>query len=230
VSLLSPDTAHLLEQYGYAAVALAVAIESVGVPFPGETTLIAAAIYAGTGHRMSITGVVVAAAFGAIMGDNIGFWIGRGVGYRVLLRYGSYIRLTERRIKLGQYLFLRHGGKVVFFGRFIAVLRALAAVLAGVNRMAWPHFLAFNAAGGIAWAALYGLGSYFLGEQVHRVLGSMGIWLLAAAAIMTAAGFVFLRRYEEQLANQAEAALPGPLAPVRHGRPTARIDDDGASR
>jgi len=93
--------------------------------------------------------VIAAAASGAILGDNLGFWIGREGGYRLLRRYGRYIRLEERRLKLGQYLFMRHGGKVVFFGRFVAVLRAWAAFLAGTNRMRWPRFLLFNAAGGI---------------------------------------------------------------------------------
>ncbi len=170
MSLLSPDVTQMIGQYGYGAVALAVGIESIGIPFPGETMLIAAAVYAGSTHQLSVTLVVVAAAAGAIMGDNIGFWIGREFGFRFLLRYGRYVRVTEPRIKLGQYLFLRHGGKVVFFGRFVAVLRALAAALAGTNRMSWLRFLAFNAAGGIAWATIYGFGAYLLGQQITLVL------------------------------------------------------------
>ncbi len=216
MSLLSPDVMQLIGQYGYGAVALAVGIESVGVPFPGETTLLAAAIYAGTTHRLSIAGVIAAAALGAIIGDNIGFWLGREFGYRFLLRYGRYVRVTEPRIKLGQYLFLRHGGKVVFFGRFVAVLRALAAFLAGANRMTWSRFLAFNAAGGIVWAALYGAGAYYLGKQVHHVLGPVGIGLLVVTAVLMIAGFFILRHHEKQLEERAERALPGPLIPVKH--------------
>jgi len=150
---------HLLVTYGYWAVLLFVAIESTGIPFPGETMLLVAAIAAGTTHQLSIAFVIMAAASGAILGDNLGFWVGREGGYRLLRRYGRYIRLEERRLKLGQYLFLRHGGKVVFFGRFVAVLRAWAAFLAGTNRMRWPRFLLFNALGGIIWATLYGLGA-----------------------------------------------------------------------
>lgn len=149
---------HLLATYGYLAVLLFVAIESTGIPFPGETMLLVAAIAAGTTHQLSIAWVIVAAAGGAILGDNLGFWVGREGGYRLLRRYGRYIRLEEHRLKQGQYLFLKHGGKVVFFGRFVAVLRAWAAFLAGTNRMRWPRFLLFNAAGGIVWATLYGLG------------------------------------------------------------------------
>src|SRR5579863_8734771 len=98
------DLTHLLTTYGYFAVLVFVAIESIGIPFPGETMLLFAAIYAGTTHHIMILFVIIAAACGAILGDNIGFWIGREGGYRLLRRYGRYIRLNERKIKLGQYL------------------------------------------------------------------------------------------------------------------------------
>jgi hypothetical protein len=108
--------------------------------------LIAAAIYAARPGPQYVE-VIAAAAAGAIVGDNIGYWIGREIGFRLLVRYGSHVGQTEGRIKVGQYLFQRHGGKIVFFGRFIALLRVLAALLAGVNRMSWPRFFFFNAAG-----------------------------------------------------------------------------------
>ena len=157
--ILALDLTHLLSVYGYWAVLVAVGIESTGIPFPGETTLLVAAVYAGSAHRLSIVGVIAAAAAGAILGDNLGFWVGREGGFRLLCRYGPYLRLDERQLKLGQYLFRQHGAKVVFLGRFVAVLRAWAAVLAGTNRMPWACFLPYNAAGGscgprsTAWAA-----------------------------------------------------------------------------
>ena len=144
ISMTTHNFLHLLTTYGYWAVFVFIAIESMGIPFPGETMLLVAAIYAGTTHHLSILLVIVAAASGAILGDNLGFMIGRVGGYRLLRRYGRYIRLDERKLKLGQYLFMKHGGKVVFFGRFVAVLRAWAAFLAGTNRMPWPGFLLFN--------------------------------------------------------------------------------------
>lgn len=202
---------HLLAAYGYWAVLLFVAIESLGIPFPGETMLLVAAIAAGATHQFSITTVIVAAALGAILGDNVGFWIGREGGYRLLRRYGRYLHLEERRLKLGQYLFLKHGGKVVFFGRFVAVLRAWAAFLAGVNHMRWPRFLFFNASGGIVWATLYGLGGYFLGDTIHRVTGPIGTILLVLAALLILAAIVIVRRNEQRLEDEAERALPGPL-------------------
>ena len=209
--MLSADQAALLHHASYGAVALAVGIESLGIPFPGETTLLAAAIYAGTTHKLNIYGVISAAAAGAIVGDSIGFWLGHRFGLWLLLRLGRYVRITERRIKLGQYLFRLHGGKVVFFGRFVAVLRALAAFLAGTNRMSWPRFLAFNAAGGIVWSGLYGGGAYLLGHEAHRILGPAGAALGVAAVVLVAVGFVFVRRHESRLEDEAERALPGPL-------------------
>src|ERR671925_1694627 len=101
---------HLLVAYGYWAVLLFVAIESTGIPFPGETMLLAAAVYAGTTHHLQIPLVIAAAAGGAILGDNLGFLIGREGGYRLLHRYGRYVPLDARRLKLGRYLFLRNGG------------------------------------------------------------------------------------------------------------------------
>ena len=108
------------------------------------TTLILAAIYAGSTHQLDLSMVIVAAAAGSIVGNMIGFWIGRELGYRALLRYGHRVGLTEGRIKLGQYLFQGHGGKIVFFGRFIPLLRMLAALLAGLNCMSWLRFVLYK--------------------------------------------------------------------------------------
>lgn len=208
---------HLLTTYGYWAVLLFVAIESTGIPFPGETMLLVAAIYAGTTHHLAIPFVIAAAAAGAILGDNAGFWVGREGGYRLLRRFGHYIRLDERKLKLGQYLFIKHGGKVVFFGRFIAVLRAWAAFLAGTNRMTWPRFLVFNAAGGIVWATIYGLGGYALGNNVHKLEGPVGIVTIVLAAIILIGFAIFLKRNEKRLEDEAEKALPGSIDQYQSG-------------
>jgi membrane protein DedA with SNARE-associated domain len=205
------DSAHLISQYGYWAVGGIVALESIGIPLPGETTLIAAATFAGATHRLDITLVVAAAAVGAIVGDTIGFWIGREIGFPLLHRHGPRIGLSEPRLKLGQYMFMRHGGKVVFFGRFVAVLRTLAALLAGANRMFWPRFLVFNATGGILWAALFGFGAYLFGKAIDRFAGPIGTVFLVIAVLSAIIGFVLVRRHEQALIEHAERALPGPL-------------------
>jgi len=202
---------NFVTQYGYLAVLVIVGLESTGVPLPGETTLVAAALYAGATHNLNIVGVVIAAAVGAIIGDNLGYLIGHWGGYRLLIRYGRYIRLSEKRIKIARYLFLRYGGEVVFFGRFTAILRTYAAFLAGTTRMPWRRFLLFNAAGGIAWATIYGGGAYLLGRQIERLSGPIEIVFVAAAVIAVVVGAVIIRRQEERLAVAAEEAFPGPL-------------------
>ena len=202
---------NLVAQYGYLAVLVIVGLESTGVPLPGETTLVAAALYAGATHNLNIVGVVIAAAVGAILGDNLGYLIGHWGGYRLLIRYGRYIRLSEKRIKIARYLFLRYGGEVVFFGRFTAILRTYAAFLAGTTRMPWRRFLFFNAAGGIAWATIYGGGAYLLGRQIERLSGPFEIVFVAAAVIAIVVGALIIRRQEERLAVAAEEAFPGPL-------------------
>jgi len=200
-----------LATYGYWAIAGTVGLESVGIPLPGETILIAAAALAGATHQLNIVWIIVAAAAGAIVGDSIGFWIGRNLGLSLLKRYGGHVGLSAPRLKLGRYLFLRHGGKVVFFGRFISLLRTLAALFAGANRMHWPRFLVFNASGGIVWATAYGLSAYYAAKLLKQISGPISLGLLVLGMIGVIAGFVFLRRHEQGLIANAEQALPGPL-------------------
>src|SRR5262249_26326524 len=159
-------------------------------------------------------GVIAAAATGAILGDNVGYWLGREFGYPLLLRYGRYVGVSETRIKLGQYLFLRHGGKVVFFGRFIAVLRGVPAFVAGSNRMEWNSFLIANASGGVLWSLVYGLGAYWFGSVLFHAQQPVTIALLIAGLIIVAVAFYYVRGHEAELERQAELALPGPLRPV----------------
>src|SRR3979409_495918 len=158
----------------------------MGIRMPGDKPPGATALYAGSTHQIGIALVVLVAATAAIIGDNIGYLIGRSIGVRLVTRYGRYVRLDEPRLKVGQYLFLRHGGKIVFFGRVVAFLRTSAALLAGMNRMSWPHFLIMNALGGICWATLFGGGAYLFGAQVKRVTGPASLLLLLAALGLTA--------------------------------------------
>lgn len=223
----SHQLSSLLGTFGYFAVILFVAIESTGIPFPGETMLILAAVYAGSTHRLSILLVIVAAAGGAIIGDNLGFLVGHAGGFRLLRRYGHYIRLDERKLKLGQYLFMRHGGKVVFFGRFVAVLRAWAAFLAGTNRMRWASFVVYNAAGGILWATIYGVAGYLLGNNINRIEGPFGIAVAAIAVIVIIVFVVYVRRNEKRLEDEAVRALPGPLGEKPDKR--QKVDPKGGS-
>ncbi len=201
----------LLDAYGYWVVALFVAIESSGVPFPGETVLVVASLYAGRTHHLEIGLVIAAAAAGAIGGDNLGYLAGREGGFRLVRRYGRLIRVDERRLKLGIWLFRKHGVAVVFVGRFVALLRAWAAILAGTNRMPWPRFLAANAAGGVVWAVGVGLIAYIFGREAAHLAGRIGWVFLGAAAVGLVAGVAFVRKHEKRLEDEAERELPGPI-------------------
>lgn len=202
---------HLLSQYGYAAVFVLVGAESIGVPLPGETILIAAGIYAGTTHKLSVWTILVVAAAAAIIGDNIGFWIGDKGGYRLLHRYGRYIRADDTKIKIGRLIFDRHGGKVVFFGRFVSVLRTYAAFLSGTLKMRWRRFLPYNASGGIVWAAIYSFVPYTVGNTINKASKLLDIALGVVAAVVVVVGILIVRRQANRLSAQAEAAYPGPL-------------------
>ncbi|MEI8395564.1 MAG: DedA family protein [Rhodospirillaceae bacterium] len=199
----------LIATYGYWVIGGIVALESMGIPLPGETTLVAAAIYAGSTARLDISLIISFAAAGAVVGDNAGFWLGRRIGLPLLIRYGHYILLTPARVKLGQYLFLCHGGKVVFFGRFVALLRVLAAFLAGANCMAFPKFFLFNAIGGVIWSIVFGVGGYLLGEQIHVLMGPAGAVGFVSFVILVTWLTLFVRRHEARLQAEAEQALPG---------------------
>jgi membrane-associated protein len=171
---------------GYPALAALVGIESSGVPVPGETALVAAAIVARHGH-LDITLVIVVAAAAAIMGDNVGYWIGRKGGGALLRRPGPFLEHRSRVIERGEPFFARHGPKAVFLGRWIALLRIAAAWLAGVNRMPWRTFLVWNALGGIAWAVSVGLAAYLVGrvaETIVRDAGIAGVILIATIAVL----------------------------------------------
>ena len=203
---------HLVETYGYLAVFVLVAVESLGVPLPGETALIAAAAYAGTHpHRLSIGLIFAVGAAAAILGDTTGYWIGDKGGYRLLYRYGRYVRLDESKIKVAHYLFDRRGGAVVFFGRFVSVLRTYAAFLAGTTRMRYRRFLFFNASGGVVWAAAYAFLAYYAGSFLSKASAPFEIGFASLAVVFIVIGFLVARRHMSTLVERAEAAYPGPL-------------------
>lgn len=201
----------LISNYGYYAVFLVIGLESVGIPLPGETVLIAAATYAATSGNLNIWVIFAAAAAGAILGDNVGYWIGNKGGYKLARKYGPKIHLDERKLKVGRYMFDRHGGKVVFFGRFVSVLRTFAAFLAGTVRMSWPRFLLYNALGGLVWSAIYAFGFYAAGNTLKQLSGIVNYVAIGIAVVVVVVVFLLVRRQTNLLADKAEAAYPGPL-------------------
>lgn len=199
---------HILSTYSYGAVFALVALESLGVPLPGETMLITAALYAGSTGHLDIWLIIATAAGAAIVGDNIGFAIGRYGGFALLRRYGKKIHIDEKRLKVGRYIFKCHGGKVVFFGRFVSILRTYAAFLAGANRMHWLRFLAFNAAGGIIWAAAYGIAYFYFGKGLKSLQTPADVGIGAVALAIMIGFLVYAKRKENELAKRAEEVLP----------------------
>ena len=213
------DLADLVHRHGFWVVGTVIFFESMGLPLPGESLLIAAALYAATGGDLTIEHVIAASALGAVLGDNVGYLIGREIGPPVLARYGPKIGLTLDRQQLGRFLFLRHGGKVVFFGRFVAFLRTFAAVLAGASHMPWGRFLIWNTLGGVFWTCLYGFGAYLLGDQVHRLAGPLGIAVGVVALAVVALSVRFVHRHEARLIEQAKAEME------EHGASTGKTQD-----
>ena len=201
----------LIHHYGAWVVFVLVFLESIGLPLPGEAILVSAAIFAGTTHNLSISLVLVSAVVGAILGSIIGFWIGDRYGYPLLLRYGSYIGLTETRIKIAQYLFRRQGVVVVLIARFVAVLRSVVGFIAGANRMPFVRFMIANSAGAVAWALFYGLGAYFLGKGIEEFARPVAVTLAVVGGAVVVLMVLYLRRKEQELAAVAEREIPGPL-------------------
>jgi membrane protein DedA with SNARE-associated domain len=199
---------HLLQSYGYLAVFVFVALESVGLPVPGETTLIAAAVYAGSTHHLNIAMVAAIAATAAVLGDNGGYWLGKHGGAKLVRRYGRWLRLDSGKLKAGRYLFDRHGVAVVFFGRFVTVLRTLAAFFAGLNGMCWSRFVVANAAGGLLWSAGWAFGAYALGGAATQVGSVATIAGLAVTAALTTVLAIVMRRLMHRLEQRAGEAHP----------------------
>jgi membrane-associated protein len=176
---------------GYAAVFALIAIETMGVPVPGETALIAAALLAHEG-QMDIVVLVVFASAAAIIGDNVGFAIGRKGGRKLFLRPGPFHAQRHRVIEVGEPFFAKHGPKAVFLGRWVSGLRIASAWLAGMNGMSWPVFLLWNALGGIVWASAVGFGVYFAGHVAEDILKIAGP-IAAAAFVLAIVGFLVIR-------------------------------------
>ena len=194
---------HLLETYGYLGVLLLVGLESLGLPLPGETALLTASAYAAAGH-LSIAGVIASAAVGAILGDAGAYWIGGTGGLALVRRYGRLFRIDDARLERARRFFQRHGGKTVFLGRFVSLLRMLAALMAGVTRMPYGRFAAFNVAGGICWSLLFGGLGYAFGRslpQLEHDVGQAGalIGLLAALAVVVMVAVRWVARHAAEI-------------------------------
>lgn len=210
-----------LQALGYPGIAVIVGLESAGLPLPGETALIAASYLAATGH-LSLPFVIGSAAFGAVLGDSLGYVVGRNGGCRFLERRGKWIDVTPEKLVKADHYFVRHGAKTVFFGRFVALLRILAGPLAGASKMPYPRFLAANVAGAVTWATTMGTLAFFFGKPVAALLGSIGLWALAALAVFLMLRFALGRLVRHRAEKrQTETALSDALPDEELSRPAA---------
>ncbi|HEY2074583.1 MAG TPA: DedA family protein [Gaiellaceae bacterium] len=181
---------HFITQHGLPLLFVVVMIESFGVPLPGETALILFGVLASEGHY-NIAVVIAVAAAAAIIGDNLGYWIiGRWGGRELFERWNWLKRYSDRVLPRAEELMAKHGGKVVFFGRFITVLRYTAAWVAGLGRMHWVRFLFWNAAGGICWATLVGLVSFYGGKSAADGIQRYGIYAFGVVALLLVGGWL----------------------------------------
>jgi membrane protein DedA with SNARE-associated domain len=210
----------LIGTFGYGVVFLVVMSESAGLPVPGETSLLLASALAATG-RLNIVGVIATAALGAILGDTGGYWVGRKFGVALLRRYGKLFRFDEENLRKAEEFFAKHGEKTVFFGRFVPVGRIFSAVLAGVGRMRYARFLAWNASGGIVWATLMGTLGYIFGHNlplIENIVQKSGLALLATLLLLVVARILYGQRRRIATRWAHFTALPA----LRLGRWTLR--------
>jgi membrane protein DedA with SNARE-associated domain len=208
---------HLVQVAGYPLLFLLVMGESSGVPIPGETALLTSGVLASQG-KLQIAACIALAAAGAIVGDNIGYLIGRKGGRWVLERPGAFEGQRRRVLAVGEPFFERHGPKAVFAGRFILGLRVWASWLAGATHMRWRTFLLWNALGGICWATVMGLAAYFLGHAAGNVVSTFGIFGLVAVAVALVSAFVLHRRHRRRRdaeggSEPAPSSLDAPKPP-----------------
>lgn len=201
----------LLHRYGLLALFAAIGLESMGVPLPGETALVVVTAYAAHAQVWSPMLIFAVAASAAVVGDNLGYLLGRWGGWPLVHRYGRYVRLYESRLKVARYVFARHGGPVVLLGRFVALLRTTSAFLAGVNHMPWRRFLVFNAVGGILWAGLWTAVAWTVGGRFDPQGGLLHWALLGLVVVGLVATTVVVRRRWDGLTAAAEAAYPAAL-------------------
>ena len=184
---------HLVEHYGYLAVIILVTAEGFGIPLPGETAVVTAAAFAARGS-LDVIGVALAATLGTVLGGSGGYWIGRSGGLSLLTRHGHLIGIDAAKLARAEGYFVHHGMKTVFFARFVALLRILCGLLAGIAHMPFGAFSLVNFAGGALWAATFTLLGYLFGANLHRLEHRIGLVSLVLGAIVVIAAIIFLVR------------------------------------
>ena len=192
---------HLIENYGLFFLFGIICLESAGLWLPGETALIAAGVYASNGH-LSITAIIVVATAAAIIGDNIGYWLGREVARPLLHRYATLRRFADRVLPPAERFFARHGGKAVFLARFFGGVRVTGAWMAGITRMSWWRFLFWNALGGIVWAVAVGLIAFSAGKAAADAIARYGVYAAIAGGLLLVVVIVVLHVWRRRVVEE----------------------------
>jgi membrane protein DedA with SNARE-associated domain len=191
---------HLIHIFGYPAVLLLVMGESMGIPLPGETALLVASAYTAISGKLDLWGIIAAGSAGAIIGDNLGYWLGKRGGRPFVIKVMNKMHLKQRHLDRAEQFFYKHGGKTVFFGRFITFLRIFSALLAGVSRMKYPTFLVYNAAGGILWASIVCIIGHTFGRNLPLLLkrSEQGGWIILGFVVLGIAGFIIFKKFRSK--------------------------------
>ena len=193
---------HLIQDYGLFFLFAIVCLESAGLWLPGETALIAAGVYASKGH-LSIAAVIVVAAAAAIIGDNIGYWLGREAGRRLIVRYAVLRRFADRVLPPAERFFERHGGKAVFLARFFGGVRVTGAWMAGLTRMRWWRFRFWNAAGGIVWAVAVSLVAFYAGKAAADAIARYGVYAAIVGGILVVVAIAVLHVWRRRVVERS---------------------------
>ena len=196
--------AQLLRSYTYPGVLSLVMLESLGIPLPGEIALVTAAAYASLGHNVSIVAVIALAALGATVGGVLGYWIGIKGGLPLIARYGGYVGVRQSHVDKAHGFFERNGAKTILFGRFVAVLRTWAALIAGAACMSFTKFVTYNTLGSVVWAIVFGWLGYYFGRDLPLLeqyisRASFGVLIALAIGILV---YVLLRRRRALVRSQ----------------------------
>lgn len=210
--------APILDRWGYTAVGAMIGVESFGMPAPGQTIMVAAAIYAGAG-RLNIFGVAAIAFVAAVLGDNVGYWIGVRGGRKAVHRWGKYVFLTPERTERAEAFFARRGGRIVVIARFIDGLRQFNGVIAGITGMGWRRFLLFNTIGALLWVGFWTTVAYLLGTRLVEIIEAVHPyrWWVIGLGIAAVATYVTLHiRHLKR--RRARRAAPEPLEEASSGR------------
>ena len=205
--MTSAHLSTLVAHYGYLATFVAVMLASAGIPLPAGELLIAAAVYASNTHRLDLFTLILVGSLGATIGGAAGYTLGRLLGVAALERYGRYVGLDAAKLRLGRYLFIMHGGKIVFFLRFVALVGPFGGVLAGANRMVVGRFMIFNVVGAIAWTIVFGAGGYLFGSFFEAVGRTAGIVAVVATLAVLAGAAFYIHRQGADLQAKADAMM-----------------------